>query len=112
MKNFPIACFRDNHSMAGQRLLLAQSIFPRLNCTQYRISSEYRDEVNRLVESASVGGFVLFDGDIETVYGVVGELRGLSGNTLLFAADCEDGVTMRFAGGDRVSEYDGTRSRQ
>jgi beta-glucosidase-like glycosyl hydrolase len=85
--------------MAGQRLLLAQSIFPRLNCNQYRISSEYREEVDRLVESAAVGGFVLFDGDIETVHGVVGDLRALSGNTLLFAADCEDGVTMRFAGG-------------
>jgi beta-N-acetylhexosaminidase len=85
--------------MAGHRLLLAQSIFPRLNCNQYRIDPEYRDEIRHLVENRSVGGFVVFDGDVETVHGVLVELRTIGRDNLLFAADCEDGVTMRFAGG-------------
>jgi beta-glucosidase-like glycosyl hydrolase len=85
--------------MPDQRQLLAQSIFPRLNCNQYLRTAEYRDEIHRLVESESVGGFVLFDGDGETVRETTQALQALSGNKLLFAADCEDGITMRFAGG-------------
>lgn len=85
--------------MIDQNLLLAQSIFPRLNCNQYRSTPEYRDRINCLIHSKSVGGFVVFDGDVETVQGVVGDLQKLAEGDLLFAADCEDGVTMRFPGG-------------
>jgi beta-glucosidase-like glycosyl hydrolase len=46
-----------------------------------------------------VGGFVVFDGDVESVRFVLEELQKLADGTLLFAADCEDGVTMRFPGG-------------
>lgn len=85
--------------MADQRLLLAQSIFPRLNCSQYLTSADYRDSIQHLAVALAVGGFVLFDGDVECVERVTTELQQLVGGSLLFAADCEDGVTMRFAGG-------------
>ncbi len=85
--------------MAEQTQLLAQSIFPRLNCAEYRRSSAYHDRITELVTRQSVGGFVVFDGDVEIVHGVLEELQKLAGGSLLFAADCEDGVTMRFPGG-------------
>ncbi|MEO5929463.1 MAG: glycoside hydrolase family 3 N-terminal domain-containing protein, partial [Candidatus Kapaibacterium sp.] len=85
--------------MAERNLLLGQSIFPRLNCAQYRAVAPYRDTITRMIESKSVGGFVVFDGDVDTVRLVLEELQKLAGGTLLFAADCEDGVTMRFPGG-------------
>lgn len=85
--------------MIDHNLLLAQSIFPRLNCNQYHTEGEYRDRINRLVDAGSVGGFVVFDGDVDLVRGTLESLQGRAGGSLLFAADCEDGVTMRFPGG-------------
>jgi beta-glucosidase-like glycosyl hydrolase len=85
--------------MIDQNQLLAQSIFPRLNCSQYRTESAYSDRINGMIASRSVGGFVLFDGDVETVQLVTADLARLSEGDLLMAADCEDGVTMRFPGG-------------
>ncbi|HVZ38936.1 MAG TPA: glycoside hydrolase family 3 N-terminal domain-containing protein [Candidatus Kapabacteria bacterium] len=85
--------------MVEHNQLLAQSIFPRLNCNQYNNDDAYRDGINRLVDNRMAGGFVVFDGSIETVQTVLAGLRARSGGTLLFAADCEDGVTMRFSGG-------------
>jgi beta-N-acetylhexosaminidase len=84
--------------MSNKHSSLALSIFPRLDCARYRQSGEHRDQVVRLVEKG-VGGFVLFDGDLQMVADVIAELQTLSGNRLLFAADCEHGVTMRFTGG-------------
>jgi beta-N-acetylhexosaminidase len=84
--------------MSKKPLPLALSIFPRLDCLRYRSSTEHRDQVRRLVERG-VGGFVVFDGDVETVAAVIEELQKMAGNRLLFAADCEHGVTMRFTGG-------------
>jgi beta-N-acetylhexosaminidase len=81
------------------RALLAQSIFPRIDCSTYVASSEYRDGIIRLVEEREVGGFVLFDGDVEQVSMITSTLGSLGDGRLLFAADCEDGVTMRFSGG-------------
>ncbi len=85
--------------MPDLRDLLARSIFPRLNCNQFIIDPEYAEEIRDLVATRSVGGFVLFDGEIGTVRQVTAELADLSSGTLLFAADCEHGVTMRFPGG-------------
>lgn len=85
--------------MTDSRTLLAQSIFPRLSCTRYRSESEYRSQIDELVGGGSVGGFVVFDGDVDLVGAVLAELRERADGGLLFAADCEDGVTMRFPGG-------------
>lgn len=85
--------------MVEHNLLLAQSIFPRLNCAQYHNEASYRDSIDRLVAGRHVGGFVVFDGDVAVVQSVLADLQRDAGGTLLFAADCEDGVTMRFPGG-------------
>ncbi len=85
--------------MVEHNLLLAQSIFPRLNCAQYQSDSAYRDAIGGMVAERHVGGFVLFDGDVETVHRTIADVQLLAGGTLLMSADCEDGVTMRFAGG-------------
>jgi beta-N-acetylhexosaminidase len=81
------------------RSMLAQSLFPRIDCSHYLASEEFRDATIALAESGSVGGFVLFDGDVEQVSMITSTLGRIGGGRLLFAADCEDGVTMRFAGG-------------
>lgn len=58
-----------------------------------------RDATMKLVDEGAVGGFVLFDGDVEQVSMITSSLGSLGNGRLLFAADCEDGVTMRFTGG-------------
>lgn len=80
-------------------LLLARSLFPRLECRRYLEQRTYRTEIDSLVKDLSVGGFVLFDGNVDEVFRTTEGLRNLSGDSLTFAADCEDGVTMRFTGG-------------
>jgi len=80
------------------RELLAQSILPRLDCNRFVNDEDYRVSVLRSVEDRAVGGFVVFDGDVHTAASVIDELRRADGG-LLFAADCEQGVTMRFSGG-------------
>jgi beta-glucosidase-like glycosyl hydrolase len=81
------------------RTALAQSIFPRIDCRTYVGSEEYRERIIRLVDDRAAGGFVLFDGDVEQVSMITATLGRIGERRLLFAADCEDGVTMRFAGG-------------
>ncbi len=78
---------------------LAASIFPRLDVRRYRSSRAYRDEIDALVTTVGVGGFVLFEGDVNDVARVTGMLHQKGEGRLIFAADCEDGVTMRFPGG-------------
>jgi beta-glucosidase-like glycosyl hydrolase len=85
--------------MKELRTLLAQSIFPRLSCSRYESDAEYRRDIDDLIAGSQVGGFVLFDGDVDLVSSVVAGLQDRAGGSLLFAADCEDGVTMRFPGG-------------
>jgi len=79
--------------------MLAQSIFPRIDCSRYVADAGFRDAMIALAESGSVGGFVLFDGTVEQVSMITSTLGRLGEGRLLFAADCEDGVTMRFSGG-------------
>ncbi|MFZ1572060.1 MAG: glycoside hydrolase family 3 N-terminal domain-containing protein [Candidatus Kapaibacterium sp.] len=79
--------------------LLAQSIFPRLECSRYFYDKEYSKYINNLIDVKYVGGFVIFDGTVDEVYILTRELQKRSEGSLLFAADCEDGVTMRFKGG-------------
>lgn len=81
------------------RSLLAQSIFPRIDCRQYAASQPYREIIEGYVQRGEVGGFVLFDGDVALVASITSSLNSIEGARLLFAADCEDGVTMRFSGG-------------
>src|SRR5438067_489384 len=78
---------------------LAQSVFPRLNCDEYRAGRKYREGIIRLAVERGVGGFVLFQGTAEEAGKTVDDLQKRTGNQLLFAADCEYGLPMRFSGG-------------
>lgn len=85
--------------MSETQQKLAASIFPRLDVRRYRTSRTYRDEIDSLVTQLGVGGFVLFDGDVDDVFRATTLLHQKGEGRLIFAADCEDGVTMRFPGG-------------
>lgn len=88
---------------------IARFLFPRLNCRRFLYDESYRAGVYSLV-AEGVGGFVLFDGTVADCAGTVAALRtaererpaaglgGYSERPLLFAADCEHGLTMRFEG--------------
>lgn len=77
---------------------VARFVFPRLDVGPYRSDSSYRDSISRLLEEG-VGGFVVFDGEIDDVGHVISEIRKQARHPLLMAADCEFGTAMRFRGG-------------
>lgn len=85
--------------MNESHLKLAASVFPRLEARRYRTSRKYRDEINAIVTTLGVGGFVVFDGDVNDVRHATKALGEIAEGRLIFSADCEDGVTMRFPGG-------------
>lgn len=55
--------------------LLAQSIFPRLECSRYFYDKEYSKYINNLIDVKNVGGFVIFDGTVDEVYILTRELQ-------------------------------------
>ena len=78
---------------------ISRTLFPRLNCRSFLDDSSYADQILTLVRQG-VGGFVLFEGHVDDAARTIDMLRGESGPfPLLFAADCEFGLTMRFEGG-------------
>lgn len=77
---------------------LAKSIFPKLLVNKFFKDADYNATILDLIK-LGVGGFVLFEGDINQVYKLTNILQNESNGNLIFAADCEDGVTMRFQGG-------------
>lgn len=85
--------------MSNSSRTISRVLFPRLHPVRFGVDSTYADEARRLV-SEGVGGFVLFDGMPEQAARVVDELRTEAGERpILFAADCEFGLRMRFDGG-------------
>ena len=85
--------------MSNVREHLASSIFPRLNCRPFLQDTEYSATIRGLVRDGVVGGFVLFDGSASDAHETAQQVQELAGGKLLLAADCEDGITMRFPGG-------------
>lgn len=85
--------------MSNVRERLANSIFPRLNCRPFLQDAEYSATIRGLIHDGVVGGFVLFDGDVNDARETVRQVQELADGKLLLAADCEDGITMRFPGG-------------
>lgn len=81
------------------RELFARSILHRLDITRYAAEPEYRAEIDALVDDGVVGGFVAMDGDVDLVRATLAALQSRAGGSLLMAADCEYGTTMRFPGG-------------
>lgn len=99
LARFQVGRFRLHKRMNETHLRLAASIFPRLDVRRYRTAHNYRDEIDHLATSIMVGGFVLFEGGVDDVLHGTTRLASLTGGRLLFAADCENGLAMRFSGG-------------
>ncbi len=78
---------------------ISRSIHPRLDTDRYVSESSYRDDVHRLLDEVAPGGFALFGGSVDDVLWTTGQLRASGGQRLVFSADCEFGLAMRFAGG-------------
>ena len=85
--------------MSTVREHLAGSIFPRLNCRPFLQDAAYSATIRGLIHDEVVGGFVLFDGNANDARETASQVQELAQGTLLLAADCEDGITMRFPGG-------------
>lgn len=78
---------------------ISRTLFPRLNCHSFLVDHSYAEQILALVR-AGVGGFVLFEGHVDEVARTVEMLRAQDPPyPLLFAADCEFGLSMRFEGG-------------
>jgi len=78
---------------------IGQLIFPQATAKDFSKEGEGYLRLKELVEKYKVGGFVLFRGSIEEEVNLINELQTLSRTPLLFAADFENGVTQRIAGG-------------
>ena len=76
---------------------VARLLFPRLDVDQFLEDQSYRDGQLALVDRG-VGGFVVFSGTLTEVADAIGMLRESASQDLIFAADCEFGLAMRFGG--------------
>ena len=78
---------------------VARLLFPRLNCRQFVNDSRYEDEIRWLI-AEGVGGFVLFEGDQQSVAESTRLVRKAAGDRpLLLALDAEFGLRMRLTDG-------------
>ncbi|MGE3801798.1 MAG: glycoside hydrolase family 3 N-terminal domain-containing protein, partial [Candidatus Kapaibacterium sp.] len=77
---------------------ISRHLFPRLNTLAFLLNGAYREDILSLVEQG-VGGFVLFEGSVDDCAETISLLRRETPHQLLFAADCEYGLTMRFRRG-------------
>ncbi len=75
----------------------AQLLMPSLHPVRYREDEEYRTTICDLVESG-VGGFCVFQGNVEDTAMVLAELQAQADTPLLFSADFEHGLSMRLDG--------------
>ncbi len=78
--------------------LAAQCVFPRLDTDEYAQSESYRESIHELI-SMGVGGFCIFKGDTLKVGKLIEQLQAKAEIPLLFAADFENGLTMRLEDG-------------
>ena len=89
-----------NHSLDE---LVGIRVMPRLNVAEYHCEPAYRAVCERLIQEKRVLGFCLFGGRVEEVATLTKRLQQIARDSLqrslLFSADCEWGLTMRFVGG-------------
>lgn len=79
--------------------LVAACIFPRLDLDKYLNDSNYSKKIHGLVE-LGIGGFCVFGKlGLKEVKGALSTIQNLSENFLLFTADLEYGLPMRFLEG-------------
>ncbi|MEJ5244833.1 MAG: glycoside hydrolase family 3 protein [Bacteroidota bacterium] len=80
------------------RKLAAQCIIPRIDIEKFHQISEYKDEIIKLTESG-IGGFCIFGGNCDFVEKATSYLQSLAEIPLIFAADFENGLSMRLEDG-------------
>lgn len=78
--------------------IIAQSLMPKLIIPKYLEDEHYRNAIQQLVRDG-VAGFCVFSGSPAQIVRVMDELDQLSSEPLLYAADLEWGLPMRFEGG-------------
>ena len=80
------------------KISVSRFLFPRLDVASFLKDSFRKEEILALVERGA-GGFVLFEGSVEQCAETINILRSHASHQLLFACDCEFGLSMRFTGG-------------
>jgi beta-N-acetylhexosaminidase len=85
--------------------LLGECIMPRLQIEQFTEDSDYAERTIQLVRDHKVGGFCVFGGSPDIVVRVIqtlqAEAESAHGVPLIFSADCEFGLPMRFKSDNR-----------
>ncbi len=80
------------------RHLAAACLFPALRQTQFRVDNNYQETILKLADEG-VGGFCIFQGELQETAKIIASLQQRSSNNLLFCADFEHGLPMRLDGG-------------
>jgi len=72
---------------------IAQMFMPELRVARYISDAAYSEQIRSYVTHFGVGGFIIFEGTLETIRQVTGELQSLSETPLFFSADLEPGLS-------------------
>lgn len=78
--------------------IAARCVIPRLNTPYYYEQDDYKKLIHKLLEYG-VSGFCIFGGEVNQVKNMIAELRAIAEQPLIFCADMENGLPMRFLGG-------------
>jgi beta-N-acetylhexosaminidase len=83
--------------------MIGECIMPRLNVEAFENNEAYRATITALLSEHKAGGFCVFGGSPEVVANTTSSLQEVArtshGTPLIFSADCEFGLPMRFTGG-------------
>jgi beta-glucosidase-like glycosyl hydrolase len=78
--------------------IAARCVIPRLNTSYYYEQTDYKKLIHKLLEYG-VSGFCVFGGEAQQVKSMIAELKAIAEQPLIFCADLEFGLPMRFIGG-------------
>ncbi len=78
--------------------IAARCVIPRLNTPYYYEQEDYKKIIHKLIEYG-VSGFCIFGGEVNQVKNMITELKAIAEQPLIFSADLEYGLPMRFLGG-------------
>src|ERR1051325_579355 len=74
-------------------------LMPRLNAADFTSDAQYRERMHTYVRELGVAGVCVFGGSEDDVIETIGSLKAAPTDDLLFSADCEFGLPMRFTCG-------------
>ena len=84
--------------MESNLKIAARCVIPRLNTPYYYEQEDYKKLIHKLIEYG-VSGFCIFGGEVNQVKNMITELKSIAEQPLIFCADLENGLPMRFLGG-------------